>query len=114
MGDVISKVGLGLFGQGYRALDPNRKREVFRSSFHWKLSWNLSLLPLDAIRIDEQHKNEYNSRSASLILIKLVSIRMFSMLGFLNMQFKFTKNQYFHFYPHAFLAQFGIDAEVFF
>jgi len=45
---------------------------------------------LDSIRIDEQHKNEYNFGSASPILMKLVSIRMFSRMGFLNMQFKFT------------------------
>jgi len=42
-------------------------------------------LPLDGICIDEQNKNDYNSRSASLILMKLVSIPMFSGMGFLNM-----------------------------
>ena len=47
-------------------------------------------LPLDDIRIDEQHKNDYNSRSASPILMKSVSIPMLSRLGFLNTQFKFT------------------------
>jgi len=48
------------------------------------------ILPLDGIRIDEQHKNKYNSTSASPILMKLMSILTFSRLGFLNMQFKFT------------------------
>jgi len=47
-------------------------------------------LPLDGIRADEQHKNDYNSRSASPILMKLVSIPMFSRMGFLNMQLKLT------------------------
>ena len=35
-------------------------------------------------------KNEYNSRSAGRIVMKLVSIPMFSRLGFLNMHFKFS------------------------
>jgi len=35
-------------------------------------------------------KNEYNSRSAGRIVMKLVSITMFSRLGFLNMHFKFS------------------------
>jgi len=47
-------------------------------------------LPLDGFRIDEQIKNDYNSRSASPILMNLVSIPMFSTMGFLNIQFKFT------------------------
>jgi len=34
-------------------------------------------LPLDGIRIDEQHKNEYNSSSAGPILMKLVTIPCF-------------------------------------
>jgi len=51
--------------------------------------------PLGGIRTDKQHKNEYNSRSASPILMKLVSIPMFSRMGFVNMQFKFIQNQYF-------------------
>ena len=55
-------------------------------------------LPLDSIRTDEQHKNDYNSRSASPIPMKLVSIPMFSRMGFLNMQFKFTSIQYFLWY----------------
>jgi len=42
-------------------------------------------LPLDDVRIDEQNKNDYNSRSASPILMKLVSIPMFSGMGFQNM-----------------------------
>jgi len=33
VGDVISGVGLGLFGRGFRALGPNRKREVFHFQF---------------------------------------------------------------------------------
>ena len=45
---------------------------------------------LDGIGTDEQHKNDYNSRSASAILMKLVSIPMFSRMSFLNMQLKFT------------------------
>ena len=53
-------------------------------------------LPLDGICTDEQHKNDYNSRSASLILMKLVSIPMFSGMGFLNMQFKFTETNTFY------------------
>jgi len=47
-------------------------------------------LPLDGICSNEQHKNDYKSRSASPILMKLVSKPMFSGMGFLNMQFKFT------------------------
>jgi len=35
--DVISGVGLGLFGRGHQVLGPNRKREVFCSSFCCKL-----------------------------------------------------------------------------
>jgi len=38
VGDVISGVRLGLYGQGYRSLGPNRKSEKFRSSFQCKLS----------------------------------------------------------------------------
>jgi len=41
--------------------------------------------PPDGIRTDEQHKNDYNSRSASPNLMKLMSIPMFSRMGFLNM-----------------------------
>jgi len=37
VGDDISGIGLGLFGQDYRDLGPNCKREVFHSSFYWKL-----------------------------------------------------------------------------
>jgi len=33
VGDVISGVGLHLFGRGYQALGPNCKRDVFCSSF---------------------------------------------------------------------------------
>jgi len=33
VGDIRNGVGLGCFGQGYWALDPNLKREVFHSSF---------------------------------------------------------------------------------
>jgi len=47
-------------------------------------------LPLHGIHTGEQHKNDYNSRSACPILMKLVSIPMFSRMGFLNMQFEFT------------------------
>ena len=47
-------------------------------------------LPQDSISTDEQHKNEYNSKSASPILMELVSIPMFSKMGFLNVQFKLT------------------------
>ena len=65
----------------------------------------LVFLPLDGSRIDEQHKNEYNSRSAGSILMKLMFIYMFSRLGFLNMQFEFM------FLPPILLAQFGRDAE---
>ena len=72
-------------------------------------------LPLDGIHIDEQQKNEYNSGSAGPIVMKLVSIPMFSRLDFLNMQLKFSYNQYFswclHFYPSALLAKFAMDAK---
>jgi len=33
VGDIISEMGLDLFGWGYQALDLNHKREVFHSSF---------------------------------------------------------------------------------
>jgi len=59
------------------------------SSGFWFIT-AFTFLSLDGIHIDEQHKNDYNSRSTSPILIKLVSIPMFSRMGFLNMQFKFT------------------------
>jgi len=38
VGDVITGLRLGLYGQGYRSLGPNRKSEVFRSGFQCKLS----------------------------------------------------------------------------
>jgi len=37
VGDIINGVVLGIFGWGYWALGPNCKREVFHSSFYWKL-----------------------------------------------------------------------------
>jgi len=37
VGDVISRVGLGIFGQGHLTLDPNCKMEFFDSSSQWKL-----------------------------------------------------------------------------
>jgi len=43
LGDIISRVGSGLFGQNHQALDPNRKSQFFDSSFNWKPGYNLSL-----------------------------------------------------------------------
>ena len=37
MGDIISGVGFGIFGQGHIALGPNHKSQAFDSSFYWKL-----------------------------------------------------------------------------
>jgi len=37
VGDVISGVGLGLFGRSFWGLGHNHKRGVFNSGFHWKL-----------------------------------------------------------------------------
>jgi len=33
VGDVISGVGLGIFGQGHQALGPNHKSQFFDSCF---------------------------------------------------------------------------------
>jgi len=49
---------------------------------NWLSGFWLILLPLDGIRIDEQYKNEYNSRSAGPILMKLVSIPCFLVWAF--------------------------------
>ena len=57
----------------------------------WKIYTNFAKIDSAIFDcIDEQHKNEYNSRSAGPTLKKLVSIPMFSRFGFVNMQFKFT------------------------
>jgi len=44
VGDIVSGIGLGIFAQGFQALGPNCKREVFRSSILWKLCSNSSFL----------------------------------------------------------------------
>jgi len=40
VGDVISGVGLGLFGRDYQALGTNTKSQFSDSSFWWKLGYN--------------------------------------------------------------------------
>jgi len=44
--DVTSDVGFWQFWLMLPGLVPNRYAEEFRSSFHWKLSWNPILLSL--------------------------------------------------------------------
>jgi len=39
--DATNALGSGYSGWGFRALNPNRKREVFRSRFYWKLDKSL-------------------------------------------------------------------------
>jgi len=46
VGDVITEIGVGLFGRGYLTISPKCKREVFCPSFQWKLGLNSSLLSL--------------------------------------------------------------------
>ena len=44
VGDVMSGVGLRIFGWDYLALGLNHKRQFFDSSFYWKLGYNVSCL----------------------------------------------------------------------
>jgi len=39
VGDVISRIWFGIFGQGHGALNLNHKRQFFDSSLYWKLGY---------------------------------------------------------------------------
>jgi len=44
VGDIVSGIGLGIFGQGHEALNPTCRMQCFDSRFYWKIGYNPSLL----------------------------------------------------------------------
>jgi len=66
VGNVISGVGLGLFGRGHLDLGPNCKSQFFDSSFYWKLGYDqgyhtvliskIVLIYIDALRLRKYYR----------------------------------------------------------